>query len=302
MDFRPFFQIVQNPKIPHIFEAELLEMDVLKKYEQVEVHYVVFPFSRKISADDLDVQPFQEYVKDIQAQQKSVYAPMQDSKGKRFGLILVFLLLLFVAFWHPEMLTTSDTFVGAIGAYIAGKELWADLANLLVKVTTPLSVKYQTSYFSYQLERFSTLTQYFNLANAHRYEKQAVWPSFFDYIETSNSKTVRLRFVPGDLGGTGTNAHVFSVQVLPELLDEFLGKSSLQGLKVSLSNRRFFIWKNREYFQSILNGKNGCLDGNQVWQPGAVFHRTTWRIGNWKYFQKNRTISNQILFHHIKNA
>ena len=281
-------QLVTNPDFPHILEVELLNYADWKKYDSLEFHWVVYPYSREVSANDLSFHPFEEYVKDILDNHKSAYSPIYPSNHKRFGLFLGLIAALVVSIFHPQDFVSMEGLVSFFGAYIAGKELWTDFEKYLVRFTKKSKLKFLEPYYSYQLEKNSTLAQYSAFAKKHRYEKSALTPEKMDYIEQSNSKTVRLQYdsLVSDPEVHQEALHLLSLHIDSAKLEAMKKDGYLFGVKVSLNKRKGFFSKNTELYQSLNNGENGALDLAGKWIPNVLAKRITYTFGRWKYYQE----------------
>jgi hypothetical protein len=149
-------------------------------------------------------------------------------------------------------------------------------------------VRFQSNYYSYRLERHTTLTLYSRLAKTHRYGKATVLPELMDFISQSNSQTVRMRFERGELRAEkGESAHMLSISVEPSLLGEFEQAGYLFGVKVSLNRRFLFMENSTELFQSLDKGSPGCLDAAGQWHDRAAFYRRTISAGRLKIFVRS---------------
>ena len=87
----------KNQTMPDIYDVEIEGIDHLKRYHSIECHIVLYPYSRKISSENISFYPFEEYVKDVLSQQRSAYALQQNRFNEVFGLLLG--LAIALAFW-----------------------------------------------------------------------------------------------------------------------------------------------------------------------------------------------------------
>lgn len=290
--------ISPNKNYPHIYEVELTNLAELAQYDSIEVHFVVYPYSREISAEKIEIHPFEEYIEDILDKQKSLYKKIEEGNAKRFGLGLALLALTIMTAFKPEEFLHVEALVSVFGAYVVGKELWADLEKYLVQFTQKGKIRFFTGYFSYQLERNTTFANYTQIAKKNRYEKDAIIPEKIDFIEQSNSKTIRLSILQEDLQKlvAEKSAHLFSIHLSEEIAHIFREKGRLFGVKISLNKHKWLYKKSVELYQSQNNAEFGALNEANVWLPDSIFQRITFYIGKWKYYHKTFVIPKKKLF------
>ncbi|GAK57481.1 hypothetical protein U27_04448 [Candidatus Vecturithrix granuli] len=276
----------KNQELTNIYDVEMRHLDVLRQYETIECHSVVYPYSRKVCANHLAFFPFEEYVKDILTQQKSAYVTIARNVHKGFGVALGLMILVLFLLYKPEDLLSVGSIVSIVGAYIMGKELWDDLERFLITLSKTWRIRYQEPYYAFQLEKHTTLTHYSSFAKQHRYGKPSLLAEKMDFIEQSNSQTVRLCFHHADLPASNENSgHIFSMHVDPSVLSDFEQEGFLFGVKLSLNRRRWGgLRQCTELFQSIHKGAYGALDDRGIWVENAVFYRKTLVYGRVKLF------------------
>lgn len=278
-------EFVKKEDHPYIFDIRLKNMEDLKRYSSLEAHFVIYPYHRNINSKDIFFIPYEEYVDDILTCHKSAYYPARGIMDKLFGLFLGLIIILVFLLFKPDVLYSVESLVSVLGAYFVGKEIWYELEKVLIDLTIKLPVRYIERYYFYRLEKHTTLTNYSYFAKEQRYGCRAVLPDHMDFIQQSNSQTVRMLFSLKDIPEcAGQSAHVLSIQVKPELLSKFEKAGFMFGVKISL-NRSFlgFNWC-REAFQSLSRDSRGCLDTKGEWINNAVFCRRTARIGRIKFF------------------
>lgn len=294
----------KNEAFDHIFyDVELSGVQELKGYDNVECHIVVYPYGRDITSNDIALSPYEEYVTDVLSQNRSAYNPMGKILDKLFGLFLgaavVVLHLLLAKEW--SQLFQIEPLIAIFGAYVVGKELWEDVDRLFINLTKKWPVRYIDEYYSYRLERNTTLTRYSSFAKRHRYGKATLLPQEIEFIPQSNSQTVRMRFDDDDLARVEENdAHILSVQINPEKLEAFEKEGYMLGVKLSFNRRAAGILQFcTEYFQSLSEGEAGCLSDEEEWMPNTVFYRRTVVAGRLKYFSEQGVLTDmQILEKH----
>ena len=278
----------KNRELPNIFDVDMRHLDSLKHYSSVECHIVLYPYSRKVCSSNITFCPFEEYVKDILTQQKSAYVKIPGNFDKCFGLLLG-LLIAGIFFWcKPDDLFSIGSIVSIFGAYIIGKELWVDIERFAINISKTWRIRYQEYYYSFRLEKHTTLTHYSRFAKKHRYSKTPLLPEKIDFIEQSNSQTVRLCFNMKDLQSfTDNSGHVLSIHIDPHLVDEFEQDGFMFGVKLSLNTRSFGVMKCLELFQSFHRGTKGALDEHGAWVEDCIFYRRTYLFGRLKMFLKS---------------
>lgn len=282
--------VIPNKKYSNIIDIEWQNISELKKYDEIECHFVIYPYDREITADEIEIHPFEEYVEDILGHHKSVYEPINENLNKRFGLFLVLIAAILVAIFRPEDFLSIEVIVSIIGAYVAGKELWGDIEKYLIQFTKKSKFRYLENYYSYQLEGNTTLTQYSAFAKKQRYDKLALLPQKMEFIAQSNSKTIRLCFEGAAFTQKEENMHLFSLHLKEKWREKFEEEGYLLGVKISLNRKKMGIWSNKEYFQSLHSNEQGCLNEKSEWKKDATFFRQTFSVGKWKFFWKSGEI------------
>ncbi len=289
-------QLVRSPSIEGLYDVDLSGVDQLRRCSSVDCHVVVYPYSRRLSAAEIKLNPFEEYVRDILSLQRSAYVRISSDFDKLFGFLLGGLITLVFVFCNPGDLLSVESVVSILGAFFIGKELWDDIDGFLVRLTRSWPIRYQQNYYSYRLERHTTLTQYSRLAKRQRYGKTTLLPELMDFIAQSNSQTVRMRFERGELASQPDGAvHVLSLSLDPSQAREFEQGGFLLGVKLSLNRRLCGVECSTELFQSLDKGTAGCLDNDGAWHDGAVFCRRTVSVGRLKWFIGNTVLASRRL-------
>lgn len=276
----------RNAELPHIIDVEIRDLATLRRYDSIEFHLVVFPYSRKVTTNDIKVQPFQDYAEDISQHQRSAYTRIPNNSNKQFGMTLAAIVVMVVLVFHPEDFTSAESLVSMFGAYVVGKELGNDIGRYLVEWTKNNRLRYTDSYYSYQLEKSTTLMQYSSFAMKNRYGEVALHPQRMEYLEQSSSKTVRMWFDQEDLAVEGNTAHLVALRIREDLLAEMEEEGYMLGVKVSLNTHRW--WGGRycqEFFQSWSRGESGCLGVHGQWKQHSIFYRQTLMWRHWKWFK-----------------
>lgn len=282
----------QNPDLPNIYEVELANVPALRAYDSVEVHLVLYPFSRQITADAYRFNPFEEYAEDISTQRRSVYTRVPRPAGSLFGIFLGVLIILIFLVINPAEVASLQSFVAILGAYFIGKDLWNDIEALLVNLSKNWRVRYQNDYYAYQVEKNTTLTSYSALARKQRYGKASLLPERMEFISSSNSKTARLKFSQADLRAFDQDvAHILAMRFDAALAEEFIHAGYMFSVKISLNRRVLFLRAAREFFQSLNAGERGCLNLQNKWTPDAALARDAFFAGKLRYLAAQRLVS-----------
>lgn len=289
----------RNSAETNIFDISLNHLERLKIFGSIELHVAFYPYSRKISSREITIFPFEEDVRDISTNLRSVYTEIKSPVDLLFGVGLGVFIAFIIYLIKPENLYTVESIISIFGVYAIGKELWADIENGIVTLTKNWRLRYQKSYYIYQLERSSRLTKYSALAKKHRYKKLSLLPQKFDLLQQSNSLTLRMFFDSAGLQALdGNSAHIFSIHVDEQVVDELAEQGYMLGVKVSANTNFFGFTKSVEMFQSINNTRaadgakisdKGCVTDAGHWVSGKMFYRNTHSLGRFKFFASRDT-------------
>lgn len=281
----------QNADFANIYDVELGNLAALKKYDSVEVHLVLYPFSRQIVADRYKFYPFEEYADDISEHRRSLYTRVPHPANSLFGIFLGVVIILFFLAIKPSDVVSVQSIVAILGAYFIGKDLWQDIEALFVTVSKDWRLRYQIGYYAYHIERNTTLTNYSALAREQRYGKASVLPEQMEFMSNSNSKTIRMKFSKNDLQFFQENAlHILGIRIEPALVDDFVNAGFMFSVKVSLNERAFVLRRAHEFFQSLNHGHRGCLDLHNDWTPDAALAREAVFLRNVRYLAARRIL------------
>jgi hypothetical protein len=268
-----------------IYDIELAGLEDRKGIDSLDCHLVVYPYSRRVNSHQLRLMPYEEYVADIVGRQRSVYIKVEERGKYVFGAVLALALVAVFAEFRPVELLSLESIVSVFGAYMVGKEIWDDIERGLQHMSGRWRLRYVENYYPYQLAGRTTLARYSEMAKEQRYGRRSLLPDRIDFIQQSNSQTVRLRFESGSLRTlAGQTAHIASLHVDRAAAAVFRRAGHLFGAKLSLNRRRLGAERSLELFQSLDRGRPGCLDDRGRWHDGAVFWRRTWRLGKVKFF------------------
>ena len=284
--YENFIKLRKAKDMHNTFDVEMGDIAQVSGYDSLECHIVFYPYSREIHSRNITFSPFEEYVKDIQSGQRSAYVKIGSEFNKCFGLGLGFLIVVIFYVFKPEDLFSIASIVSVFGAYIIGKELWEDIERMLVNISKRWRIRYTESYYLYQLEKHTTLTRYSQLAKERRYRKTHLLPEKIDFIQQSNSQTVRMCFNLKELPSVGeSSGHVLSITIDDEILEDLEKDGFLFGVKLSFNKHFLKFVKCFELFQSIDRGLKGCLNEKGEWVQRVVFYRDTVVFGKVKWFK-----------------
>jgi len=285
----------KNKKYKNIYDILLTNNEQIRKLDSFEAHFVLYPFDRKISSEEFKFNPFEEYVKDIISEHRSVYVPIADNSKRMFGFFLGLIITIAFAVFRPEILISVESIVSIFAAYTFGKEFWDDLQKGLVRMSKNWKFSYIENYYLYNIERKTTLTKYSNLARKMRLDFTAVLPSKFDFIWQSNSQTLRLKFYASDFENIPKDrTHLFSIQIKDDaMVQDFEQSGFLFGIKLSFNKFALGFKKSYEVFQSLKSSEFGCLSNENEWINDAVFFRKTISFKRLKYFKQKGLLANK---------
>ncbi len=284
---------VHYPKAKkNFFDIELKNPSQFYKYDFLEFHIILYPYSRDINSTHVLFNPFEEYVRDVNSGTQSAYSLIDSSFGKYFGLFLGFIISMIFYLLKPEDLFSVESVVSIFVAYTIGKEIWSDVERGLYSLTKGLKFRYQEDYYKYKLEKTTTLANYSQLAKLKRYGKRSPLPEKIHFIQLSNSQTLRMFFEMKSLKHIQEDIHLLSVVIDKKVLNPFLKEGYLLGIKISLSKRFFFFNKAIEYFQSIHLEELGCLE-EEVWYPNSLLSKIVYSLGKFRYYKFKKVFQDQ---------
>ena len=277
-------KLIQNDKFPYIYDLELDSPNKLFGFDSFELHVVLYPYSRKISSKSFVISPFEEYMHDAVGSYRSVYEKIEQIANNIFGISLGLLIACIFLWLKPSDLFSVQSIISVAGSYFIGKDIWDDIERFLVNATKDWKLKYQLSYYFYRLAKNTTLSLYSKLARQRRYGIKSLSPSEIDFVESSNSQTVRMLFRREDFVSHKENsAHILSIRLDPNLLSEFAESGFMLGIKMSFNRRFAFFHLSQEIFQSLERESLGCLDSSGSWSENNIFFRNNIAFSNLKY-------------------
>lgn len=286
-----------NSEVSSVIDMTIVNREELKQYDSMECHITLYPYNRKIRAKNFTFSPFEEYVKDISSHQRSAYVEISEQFNNIFGLLLgIGIIVTFYAF-KPVELFSIESVVSVFGAYIIGRDLWKDIEKILINLSKKWRLRYTENYYQYRLEKSTTLTKYTHFAKKHRHGFVPLLPEKMDFIEQSNSQTIRLFVDLVDIKKEKDESfHILSIHIDPPLRSEFNVGGYMLGVKLSLNRKVFGVLMCDEYFQSIHRTSVGCLDEENNWIDKGIFFRKTLVFGRIKYFSSKEILSGEKLF------
>lgn len=280
-------ELRKSPDMPGVYDVELNRVREIGAFDSFEFHAVLYPFSRRVNSDHISFLPFEGYVKDITTNQRSLYSPVEGIANNLFGLGLGLVIAIVFAVFNPKDLISVQSVVAVLGAYFIGKDLWRDVERALTGLTRSWRLRFLPGYYAFRLEEGSTLTNYSAFAKASRYGKASLLPDRMDFIQQSNSQTLRLYFGRYGLRAfCGDQAHVFSIHLAPACVQDFEEAGHLFGVKVTFGRSFLGLRACRDLFQSLKGGSIGCLGPDGEWREGAAFYRRTYTCGRLKLFAR----------------
>src|SRR4029453_8779722 len=105
-----------NSEFSYIYDVELENVPALKTFDSVEVHIVLYPFSRQITSDGYKFNPFEEYANDISTRRRSLYTRVPNPANSLFGIFLGVVIILFFLAVKPSEVASLQSFVAILGA------------------------------------------------------------------------------------------------------------------------------------------------------------------------------------------
>ncbi|MBN2535702.1 MAG: hypothetical protein JXB88_22680 [Spirochaetales bacterium] len=299
LPYENIITLKKNNQMEHVYDVELTYHNNLLHYSSVECHFVLYPYSRNITSKNITFCPFEEYVKDIQSNQRSAYQEITSQFNKLFGILLGVIIVSIFYFFHPASFLSVESLLSLLGAYFIGKELWDDIENFLISISSSLRIRYQPGYYSYKLVRNSTLAAYSRLAKKNRYGKVMLLPEKIDFIEQSNSQTLRLFFKKDSYKDKSEDIlHIISIHIDPEIEEELESKGYMFGVKLTFNRKFLGIMHSDDYFQSFNKNKKGCLNAQGNWCPDSVFFRHSLLFGRIRMYLSCSIFDNTALMKH----
>ncbi|MFB3786356.1 MAG: hypothetical protein ACE15F_08300 [bacterium] len=288
----------KNSHLPAVYDVILKHLDSIRNFPVCECHLILYPYSRTVCAHHMRFYPYEEYVKDISSRQRSAYYKISDRFDNSFGLLLGVLLIVLFAIFKPVELYSLEAFVAVFGIYMVGRDLWKDIEKILIGISRNWKIRYMRSYYQYQIDKSTSLSHYSYFAKKQRYGIAPLLPEKIDFLEQSNSQTVRLYFLTRDFTPDHEDsAHILSIHIDPSRLEDLEKGGYMFGVKFALSRSFGGFVSSCEYFQSLSHGQKGALNDNGKWLPDTVYFRKTYSFGRLKYFSRQGCLPGTSLFY-----
>lgn len=289
---QPVVLLRRNGEMSGVFDIALKNIQTIKSQcHFFELHAVLYPYSRQIKSDNYHFLPFEEYIEELSEHKRSAYFTISDYANRWFGLYFGGIIAFIFALFRPSALLDIEAVVSIFGAYLLGKDLWTDIERSLIKATQNRKICFQDRYYSYQLERNTTLSNYSMFAKKQRYGIVHLLPDKLEFIENSNSQTARLWFDMKSWGDLEDDiAHVFSIHFDKNSVQYLDEEGFLFGIKLSFNQRKWYGLQQTEIFQSLHQKQLGCLDQKARWVEQSAFYRKTLSVTRFKYFKSNNVL------------
>ena len=282
---------------PTRVQVQLNHLSSLRKFDAVECQMVFYPYSDTITSKDYTLLPFEEYVKDLTQHNRSAYACVKSSAKEVFGVLLGVLVFLVVLRYTHSDVVTMESLIGIFISYFIGKDLWDDIEEILQDLTRSSRLQYRERDYHYQIDRGSTIHMFNRFASRKRHGQNLLYPSELDVVMRSQSGTVRMRFMPEDFPTKdGESAHLLTVSLDPRKAADLRSRGYLMGLKATFCRRVLFITHNTDFYQSLDEGKKGCMGDAGEWLPGKAFMRTHLALGRLRLILKTGYLENASMF------
>ncbi|GAB4147461.1 MAG: hypothetical protein OHK0017_09200 [Patescibacteria group bacterium] len=280
-----------------LWYLEIKGNQFLRKFSSLETHFILYPFNRQIDADDILFRPFDDYYQDVTADLKSVYFKIPKQADKAFGLILALTIGLFFYWYNVAELNSIESIASIIGSYIVGKELWTDIEYFLVNTTRRWSLRFYPRQYSLQRESRTTLSEYTNLARKIRFGQDFPLPNKIELVKQSYSHLLKMFYRLADYNSLKRDDFVrlVSIEVQEKVMSEFRSKQTMLGVKIALNKNLLGMTWSQEFFQAWDRGEPGCINGTGAWMPEAVFMRSSFCVGNIKFYESTKTISQLLM-------
>jgi hypothetical protein len=276
---------------------ELQGSPALNRYTKLEFHTVFYPYNREIDASNLQFRPFQDYIVDILDGQKSLYYQSKSGFDKFFGLILGLGLAGIFYLIKTDDLISIQSITSVIGFYFVGKELWKEIDNFLINITSGWLLRYVPKEYAYSRENHSTLNDYLVLARRKRFGIPFPLPDKLDIIKQSSGQSIKLFYQLSGFPSLKQDqlARVLNMEVNPDLHKVLDKNDYLLACKYVLTKTFFGINFNQEFFQSRDKKQIGCIGEDGKWYAQSIFVRKTISIGRVKLYLSSRRTDGAII-------
>lgn len=281
----------QNSKLGNIFDLKLANIKTLQNYHSVELSFFLYPYNRGLDADSFSVLPYEEYVNDLNQGSRSIYEKVDEYGGKVFGILLGVIIALVFLLVKPSDFISIQSIISILGAYTIGKEIWSDLHNFLISSTKNWTLKWRESQYYYSKQDFGTIQRFWRLARNQRYGNSMVLPSQFELVNHSNTKMIELKYDKNDLYlVTENDLQLASLEFVESNLEKLKSEGFMIGLKLTLTQKLWFLGYGTEFFQAQDLGKLGTVNPSGTWQADHILVKQVLGIGNLKYYLRSESV------------
>lgn len=101
MDGFNFLTIEQSTELGELIDIQLNNIDTIREYDKVEMDIVFYPYTRDITPDNYEIEPFADYTQ-ANGHKAAQYRKRQDPYANGFGALLGGLLTSIVGYKNPE--------------------------------------------------------------------------------------------------------------------------------------------------------------------------------------------------------
>ena len=265
----------------------------LSRFDSVEVMLSVYPYKQEMHADSFEILPYEEYIEDLSKGKRSTYIEIGNPGREIFGLFLGLIILILFALFKPSDIISIQSIVSILGAYTIGKEIWRDIDNELINITSQWKLRWCDQDYFYFKQDFGSIQKYWDYARLKRYGYQTGLSDRFDFITHSNSKTLEMLFVDKFLkkfkeqkqGKLRISTIYFSEQNMQDVM-----KNTMFAFKIMFGKKFLGIVHKDEYFQAFNGSEFGAIDMEQNWITNSVLVRKTYTFGRLKLYAYNKLI------------
>lgn len=289
--YTDLIRLDRNEALPHIFDVRMQNVQQLAPFDSVECHLVLYPYSRRIGADHFQIHPFSGYMREVNRHGKSCYMRIPETADKLAGLALALSITALCMLFKPDLLLRVEVLVSIMGAYFLGRDFWGDTETHMINMLAGLRLSYRKRYYSFRLEKNTTLVRYSDFARKKRYGYSEPLPEWIDHIVQNNSQTLRMWFSGGTISGLKEESiQLCAIHFPPALLEPLEAEGFLFGVKMSFNRRWGPFTKRMEMFQSLSKGTRGCLDAGQSWRENDAYVREVLSLGQFRFLRKDAVI------------
>lgn len=251
--------------------------------KNIEMEFGIYPYSPDITSDDFQVYPYEEYIKDINLNESTVYFKIEDNASKLLGLCISFLLFILFYFLAPQILFTIESLVSLLAVFFVSKDIWNEIETLLLDLTQNKRISYKSQQFHYKKTKINTLLKYFEYAREIRNQRKVILADKIDFQNQSNSKYLSISYTnPPETN----NYEIFSMKINNKQLTKFENNYMFIVKYVKHNHLLFFKYAD-EYFQILQKGEIGIFKENK-WIPKQIEKKRTFKFWRFKFYFKSK--------------